>query len=360
MSVAIFRITSMIGLLFAAVSLAVVGGYMGFFLSGSIGFAFIYMLVISLWISRGKIVAERMLHQQRIQAGDEVEVTITINLPTRYWLCWMIVEECWVQQKQSRVEEEQYACLAYIRGSRSIKFHYTTSAKARGLYRVRCSRVIIGDMFGLVKRILVQEELDAEIVQVNPIPLAGSCFKNMKHGVETPAAYGTLRDYMSGDPISSIDWKSYARYQKLKTKQFEVEESKSVLIVMDAKKGNLLHFERIVSAVTRMVLEMNDPSLELILSCGDSRCLVIPHHSKQAGISPEIYEWLTSMEALSSDSFAEQLRAALARSGEGSDIIGVTVTSDEQIQQGNSMYNQQQSIQLLYIPPNGDGVLIYA
>ncbi|MEX2415763.1 MAG: DUF58 domain-containing protein [Paenibacillaceae bacterium] len=368
MSVAIARIASMISLLFAAVVLAVVGGYMGLFLSGSIGFVFIYMLVISLWIRRGDILAERMLNQQRIQAGDEVEVTITISLPARYWLCWIVVEERWVQQKQCRESEmpelgelhdEQYACLAFIRGSRHIKCHYTTSAKARGLYRVHSSRVMIGDMFGLVKRVLVQEEQDAEIVRVNPVPLAGHWFKRIRLGEETPSDYGTLRDYISGDPISSIDWKSYARHQKLKTKQLEVEERKSMLIVMDGRKT---HFERIVSAVTRMVLEMNDPSLELVLACGESRCSVSTRHSKQSGVSAEIYEWLTSIEALSIDSFTQQIRTALARSGsdEGRIVIGVTATSDEPIQQESSVYTYPPSIQLLYIPPNGDGELIYA
>jgi uncharacterized protein (DUF58 family) len=358
MRVAIVRIMIMIVLLLAAVGFAIIGGYIGLFMSGSIGFVFAYMLVISLWIGRGDILLERMLHQERIQAGDKVEVTITINLPARYWLCWIIVEERWVQQ--SRMEEEQYACLAYIRGSRDMKCHYTTSAKVRGLYHVHSSRVMIGDMFGLVKRMLVQEERDAESVQVNPIPLAGSWFKRMQLVGETPTVYGTLRDYISGDPISSIDWKSYARYQMLKTKQLEVEERKSILIVMDAKKGNPSHFETIVSAVTRMVLEMGDPSLELILACGDSRCLVIPHQSMQSGVPSEIYEWLASIEALSFDSFAQQLRTALARSGDESNVIGVTTTSNEQIQQENSMYNHQQSVQLLYIPPAGDGELIYA
>lgn len=366
MSVAIVRIMSMIGLLVAAIGLAVLGGFIGFFLSGCIGFVFTYMLVISLWIRRGDIVAERILHQQRFQAGDKVEVTITINLPARYWLCWIIVEERWVQQKKSRMEEMkemeemedgQYACLAYIRGARQMQCHYTTSAKARGLYHVHSSRVLIGDMFGLVQRVLVQAEQDAEIVRVNPVPLAGSWFKGVQQGGETISDYGTLRDYMSGDPISSIDWKSYARYQKLKTKQLEVEDSKSMLIVMDARKA---HFETIVSAVTRIVLEMNDPSLELILACGDSRCLIIPHQSKQSGVYSEIYEWLTSIEATSTDSFAEQLRTAITRSGEGSNVIGVTAISEEQIQQENIVYNYPSSIQLLYIPPTRDGELNYA
>ncbi len=386
MSVVLVRIICMIGLLAATVSLALIGGYMGLFLSGSIGFVLIYMIVMSLWMSRGDILAERMLHQQRIQAGDQVEVTITIRLPGRYWFCWMVVEERWVKQEQSRVPrldgvdvkavkavkamestgieeavDEQYACVAFIQGDREVKYHYTTSAKARGLYRVHSSRVVIGDMFGLVKRVLVQEEQEAEIVQVNPAPLAGSWFKCLRLVDVTPSDYGTLRDYMSGDPISSIDWKSYARYQKLKTKQLEVEESKSMLIVMDARKD---YFETIVSAVTRIVMELNNSSIEFVLACGDSRCSLSARNSLHSEVPAEIYKWLATIESVSLASFDGQLKAALAYSGtssiEAGAIIGLTASPDERHVHNNHRYGHQQSIQLLYVPHNGNGELIYA
>jgi|GEM_PF-4427905 len=356
MRLALIRLMSMLGLVVGGVGLAVVGGYIGYFLSGCIGFVFFYILITSLWMRRGDIIAERMFHQMRIQDGDEIEVTVKIHLPAPYWLCWIIVEERWVHQHR-QTEEEQYACLAFVRGSRQIKCHYRTSTKTRGLYHVHSSRVMIGDMFGLVRRVLVQEERDAEIVHVNPLPLKGDWFKGVQRGGETPTSYGTLRDYANGDPISSIDWKSYARYQKLKTKQLEPEEQhSSILIVMDARKGSPANFERLVSAVSRMVLELNDPSLQLILACGESRCLVIPHHDQQLGVRSEVDEWLTTIEASSLDSYAEQLRKALAQStlSEGDKVIGVTAASDEQTRRENNMYIYQQSIQLLYIPPIGE------
>src|SRR5690554_2777523 len=173
MSMSIIRTMGMVGLLLAIIGLMKLGGYIGLFLSGSIGFLFIYLLVISLWMGRGDIHAVRKIHQPRLEAGSPVEVSITIKLPMRYWLCWVVVEESWIQQKndllqagkqekqgkqgkqdihdKQEVEAEKYACLAYIRGERNIKCHYMTTVKARGLYRVHSSRVMIGDMFGLVK-----------------------------------------------------------------------------------------------------------------------------------------------------------------------------------------------------------------
>ncbi len=383
MSVAIVRIVCMSGLLIVTIGLAANGGYMGLFLSGTIGCVLIYMLVISLWISRGDILAERVLHQQPVQAGDQIEVTLAISLPARYWLCWMVVEESWVKMGSNQVTQvdervgkaanivkiaefdkgvdEQYVCLAFIRGARNVKYHYTTSAKARGLYRVHSSQVIIGDMFGLVKRVLVQKELEAEIVQVNPAPLAGDWIERLRRDEAAPSNYGTIRDYMNGDPISSIDWKSYARYQKLKTKQLEVEVSKSMLIVMDARKD---YFETIVSAVTRIVKEMSDPSLKFILVCGDSRLAVNPPYSGLSAASSDIYEWLARVEALSTESFDGQLRAALDYSGgssiEGGVVIGLTASPDTRREYSNDHYGYQQSVQLLYIPHNGNGEMVYA
>src|SRR5690554_6838851 len=334
------RVIVVFGLLVATIGLAIIGGYVGMFLSGAIGCMLIYTFVMSLWISRGDIHAERIIHKRTIQPGDQVEVTMTISVPVRYWLCWIVVEERWVQLKNGHILKEQanqteltehYACLAYIQGARDIKCQYTTSAKARGQYGVHSSRVTIGDMFGLVNRVLTQEEHDAEIVHVNPVPLAGSWYKRVHDMKDSPADYGTLRDYMSGDPISSIDWKSYARYQALKTKQLEVEEHTSHLIVMDAREA---HFERIVSAVARMVLEIKDSHLDVTLVCGDSRCIVTSHYSNEPHSYSEVEKWLCSIQPSSSASFVEQLRTFLdhtnsdSRLGSGASsgckIIGVT------------------------------------
>jgi uncharacterized protein (DUF58 family) len=347
------RMISIAGLLLAAVGLAFVGGYVGWFLSGCIGFICLYMIVISICM-RGDIVAERMIHQRWLEAGDEVEVTVTLHLPSRYWLCWIMVEERWV--RKAREEEERYACSAFIRGSRRMTCRYKTSGKLRGLYRVNSSCVIIGDVFGLVKRSLAQEEHDGEIVQVRPRPLPGSWLNSVQHRGDITHGFGTLRDYMNGDPITSIDWKSYARYQKLKTKQREAEEGRSILIVLDAQRGSIANFETIVSMAARMVLEMNDHSLDLTLACGESRCEVI--YCRQSGLSSSTYDWLTSLEADTLDSFPLQMRKAINLAGFCGQVIGITSASDRNMNDGNRGYMEQPFIQFVYVSPNG--VINYA
>lgn len=391
MSMPLVRIIGMIGLLLVIVGLAQAGGYVGLFLCGCLGFIWLYVVSTSLWIQRGQIYAVRSIHHQRLQAGDRAEVTITIHLPMRYWLCWIVVEEQWTppkatvlpkshvmeesivkrekhnkKQKQGgresqNINSEQYACLAYIRGSRAMKCHYTTLAKARGLYRVHSSCVMIGDMFGLVNRVLIQDEQESEIVQVNAVPLAGNWIHQIQRESASTADYGTLRDYISGDPISSIDWKSYARYQTLKTKQLEAEERKSLLIVMDARKP---YFELIVSAVTRLIMETND-LVQMMLVCGESRCLVHPHlsHATETGISTVVMDWLASIEATSLDSFTEQLSKAITYSSHSSHIysnqltmdanysmIGLTVASNERMAIDNSRITYEHKIQIVYLP----------
>jgi hypothetical protein len=346
------------------------GGYLGLFLSGSLGFIFIYIVLSSVWIHYGHIHAVRVIHQPRLQAGDRANVTLTITLPVRYWLCWIIVEERWTpskptSQKQDnndtkkklespKIQVEHYACLAYIRGKRDIRCHYTTSSKARGLYRVHSSRVVIGDMFGLMKRVLIEEEQESEIVQVNAAPLAGNWFNRIQQEGSNSCDYGTLRDYMSGDPISSIDWKSMARYQTLKTKQHEAEERKSLLIVMDARES---YFECMVSAVTRILLEMSEASEQIMLVCGESYFLL------NNGIDASVFNWLASIEATNLHNFDEQLHRAIthgrqsislhtAHSGVGSScsIIGLTYASNEQIDMDNNGFAHEYAIQIVYVP----------
>ena len=51
---------------------------------------------------------------------------------------------------------------------------------------------------------------------------------------DTTMATG-VRDYQSGDRVSWIHWKSFARTQTLMTKEFEDRRSQDLLVILDGR-----------------------------------------------------------------------------------------------------------------------------
>jgi uncharacterized protein (DUF58 family) len=64
----------------------------------------------------------------------------------------------------------------------------------------------------------------------------------------------SIRDYLTGDPMKYISWKSTAKTGALKTKEFSTLEFQPVIIEFD--KVNIRDLELKISCVTFMILRL--------------------------------------------------------------------------------------------------------
>lgn len=78
------------------------------------------------------------------------------------------------------------------------------------------------------------------------------------HFVKDTSLVTSVRDYQAGDRFSWIHWKSFAKDETLRTKDFEVRHSQEVLLVLDATVNR--HFEDAVdlaASVLQTIVENN-------------------------------------------------------------------------------------------------------
>lgn len=71
-----------------------------------------------------------------------------------------------------------------------------------------------------------------------------------------------LREYVPGDRFSWIHWKSFARTQKLQSKEFEDRQSSELMLVLDATKSSMFEekVELVASMLQMIVQERGDLS----------------------------------------------------------------------------------------------------
>jgi uncharacterized protein (DUF58 family) len=105
--------------------------------------------------------------------------------------------------------------------------------------------VMTGDPFGLFKASRTFNQTSELLVYPPTVPLAvfGIPEGELPGGLQTlrraqhttPNAAG-LRDYMPGDPMNRIHWPASARQQKLMVKEFELDPSADIWIVLDLQE----------------------------------------------------------------------------------------------------------------------------
>jgi len=169
--------------------------------------------------------------------GEQYEVRNTGRLP----VLWLEVrdESGILGTTGSRV-------LAWIRGRQQRSYRPRTRLVRRGVFSLGPTTLISGDLFGLFQ---VQKQIPAEgsllvyppMVEIREFPnppgllTGGEALRRKTHQL-TPNAAG-VREYVWGDAMSRIHWKSTARRDELMVKEFELDPKAEVWIFLDMDKG---------------------------------------------------------------------------------------------------------------------------
>ncbi len=123
------------------------------------------------------------------------------------------------------------------------EFRTSLVCKYRGEYKVGVKEVTVTDVFGLFRlRYKVQGTIRAEVLPrvLHLEEISGlkdvvniSYMESSVHPVEPDVI---TRDYVAGDALKWIHWKSSAKEQKLKTRRFLGERRKQIALVYDTKR----------------------------------------------------------------------------------------------------------------------------
>jgi uncharacterized protein (DUF58 family) len=136
----------------------------------------------------------------------------------------------------------------------------------RGIYRLAAPTVRQRDPLGLVSR-RVGVDVDLEIVVYPPVADTDDVRLSQLFANELAAErqeFDRLREYVSGDPLKNVHWKSSAKYDDFLVMEFApAKRTESVHIVADGTAGNA---DAMASAAATLALGALDAGLSVELT----------------------------------------------------------------------------------------------
>ncbi len=176
---------------------------------------------------------------RRVFWGEEIPVRLTLR--NRGWLpvVWLRLQET---TPAALGAPQAFSLITRLDPKGEATFSYTLHALRRGYYPIGPLRLTSGDLFGLTNDLTRQTTTDDLIVYPRIVPLprfalpSRSPFGALRstHPIlEDPVRLRGKREYVAGDPLRRIDWKTSAAQGRLHVKLYEPSIALEVVILLD-------------------------------------------------------------------------------------------------------------------------------
>lgn len=263
------------------------GGFVSWFILFSVSPFLLYALVVLLW--RDRIVSvEREITPMQVTAGDDVDVYVYVRRKTFFPFAYMTLHEQ-MNNKNVGMYRENHSATVKIGGfSRNFMWHYTLKGLPRGEYRYMTTTLQGSDFLGFAtnrfssnqtETILVYPKMEAIIFQPIQATYESGIANTPRSAVKDATMAVGVRDYEQGDRLSWIHWKSFAKSQELRTKEFEERQSEAVSIVLDTRYS--IGFEQTVSLAASLAKTFFEAQGELAFSTVSNPSELIRVHYQQ-------------------------------------------------------------------------------
>jgi uncharacterized protein (DUF58 family) len=181
----------------------------------------------------------RKVEPVQAQVGQIIQETIEVENVLSLPKLWVEVRD------RSTLPGHRVGAVVSLPGKRAKRWRVRTRCLTRGLYHLGPTAVLTGDPFGLFRVGRIFKEASELLVLPATVPLSqfGIPESEMQGGTQTQRrAYHTtpnasgLRDYLPGDPMNRIHWPASARLQRLIVKEFELDPTADIWIVVDLEE----------------------------------------------------------------------------------------------------------------------------
>lgn len=217
------------------VAAATVGLRLFYYLSYVLGAVLVASWIWTRLNKRG-LEVRREVTPTQAQVGQVIRETIELRN-----LSWL--RKLWIEVRdQSSLPGHHVGAVVTLPGRKAKRWQVRTRCIHRGLYRLGPTVVVTGDPFGLFQSSQVLEGRGEVLVFPPTVPLTqfGLPSGELPGGVRTerrafhstPNAVG-IREYTPGDPVNRIHWAVSARNQKLMVKEFELDPTADLWLVLD-------------------------------------------------------------------------------------------------------------------------------
>src|SRR6266545_5674264 len=191
------------------------------------------------WSNLRGLQVQRETFTHRTQVGEQARERITIRNT------WPL-PKLWIELRDySDMPQHSSGFVTYLPAHDRRRWLARTPCTMRGKYTLGPATLISGDPFGIF-RLERQVEGTGEVLvypQTNPLPgfvlpsaelAGGQDVKSRTYHVTPNVA--TIRDYQPGDSFNRIHWRSTARSGQLMVKEFELDPTAEIYIVLDMQE----------------------------------------------------------------------------------------------------------------------------
>ncbi|MFD1929480.1 DUF58 domain-containing protein [Sporosarcina siberiensis] len=227
------------------------------------------------------IAAERIIRTPIVKYGGRLAVSISINRRFRFPLLYMVATDKFADPGTAELTDGKQKHLFIFGMKNKVEWDYEIEQMPRGEHILEGVEIELSDFFGWIRKkhfiplkqiVLVYPKIS----DVNYIPMdtqydRGTMASPLNLVKDTTMATG-IRDYQSGDRVSWIHWKSFARTQTLMTKEFEDRRSQELIVVLDSRPSEV--FEEQVELAASIVMEASAHQAGLgFVTTGNERLL---------------------------------------------------------------------------------------
>ena len=286
-------------------------------------YALLSVLIFSwLWIhiSLRRLTFRRSVAKGHIQVGEAFEEYMVLdNLST--------LPKQWVQITDgSTLPGHNAGYVASMGGRKRAIWRPKSRCRQRGHFQLGPVTAISSDPFGLFNRRLHLASASEILVlprvyQIAQLPIVGSGLpgrgKSSQRALQRTINATTVREYVIGDSLSRIHWRSSARYNKLMIKEFDLDPALDAWILLDlheaVQAGEGEHsteeYGVTIAATIAHYLLRQDLSMGIVVNGEQQEILALDRGDRQiarmlgllavvrAGLGPELKEAL-AMDAL--------------------------------------------------------------
>lgn len=290
--------------------------------------AVIALAALIVGMHRASLGVRRVVTPARITDGERGEVHLRITNTARLTSPVVSVSDDAGEHGTARL------LLAPIPAGSTVTGRYSMPTARRGLHTVGPMRVTREDVFGLVRRDHVVDEITTFIVwpRIHPlVSLPPAPGDEPEHSTRSPLAaaamdeeFASLRDYVAGDDIRRIHWAATARRGTPVVRHFEQPWLRRVTVLVDQRAtDDDAAFERVVSA-TASILQLAARSgvlFRLVTSDGGDTGFIAAEDSAET-----LTDELAVLQPVAATAAATAGAASLAESlsGEAGWLLGLT------------------------------------
>jgi uncharacterized protein (DUF58 family) len=217
------------------------------FFSISSGWSILYKLTYVLltlfvlsWLwarySLRKLTFHRNTTTGRVQVGETFEERLMLDNTS-------VLPKIWVQIADgSTLPGHRAGYVASMGGRKRAMWKARTVCKKRGHFQLGPVTATSGDPFGLFRRRISLTPAHEMLVLPQVLPITEFALftgglpgrgRSSRRALQTTTNATTIRDYLAGDALSRIHWRSSAHYNKLMVKEFDLDPAVDAWIFLD-------------------------------------------------------------------------------------------------------------------------------